>query len=69
MEYLNLITISPIEYKEILDKLYYLKRILFKLSDNNPEVNSILKAVEEIDYILTYNNFAEKFKNEYKEKE
>ena len=69
MEYLNLITISPTDYKEILDRLYYLREILFELSDDSPEVNSIRKTVEEIGYILTYNNFEEKFKNEYKEKE
>ena len=69
MEYLNLITLSPVDYKEILDRLYYLREILFKLSDDSPEINSIRKTVEEIGRILTYNNSEEKFKNEYKEKE
>ena len=69
MEYLNLITISPTDYKEILDRLYYLREILFKLSDDSPEINSMRKTVEEIGRILTYNNSEEKFNNEYKEKE
>ena len=69
MEYLNLLTISFTDYKEILDRLYYLREILFKLSDDSPEINSMRKTVEEIGYILTYDNFEEKFKNEYKEKE
>ena len=56
MEYLNLITLSPVDYKEILDRLYYLREILFKLSDDSPEVNSMRKTVEEIGRILTYNN-------------
>ena len=64
MEYLNLITISPTDYKEILDRLYYLREILFKLSDDSPEVNSMRKTVEEIGRILTYNNSEEKVKNE-----
>ena len=69
MEYLNLITLSPVDYKEILDRLYYLREILFKLSDDSPEINSIRKTVEEIGRILTYNNSEEKFNNEYKEQE
>ena len=69
MEYLNLLTISFTDYKEILDRLYYLREILFKLSDDNPEVNSMRKTVEEIGRILTYNNCEEKFRDEYKEKE
>lgn len=69
MEYLNLITISPTDYKEILDRLYYLREILFKLSDDSPEINSMRKTVEEIGRILTYNNCEEKFRDEYKEKE
>ena len=69
MKFLNLITISSTEYKEILDRLYYLREILFKLSDDSPEVNSIRKTVEEIGRILTYNNCEEKFRDEYKEKE
>ena len=69
MEYLNLITLSSVDYKEILDRLYYLREILFKLSDDSPEINSMRKTVEEIGYILTHDNFEEKFKNEYKEKE
>ena len=69
MKFLNLITISSTDYKEILDRLYYLREILFKLSDDSPEVNSIRKTVEEIGRILTYNNCEEKFRDEYKEKE
>ena len=69
MKFLNLITISSTEYKEILDRLYYLREILFKLSDDSPEVNSMQKTVEEIGRILTYNNCEEKFRDEYKEKE
>lgn len=69
MKFLNLITISSTDYKEILDRLYYLREILFKLSDDSPEINSMQKTVEEIGRILTYNNCEEKFKNEYKEKE
>ena len=69
MEYLNLITLSPVDCKEILDRLYYLREILFKLSDDSPEINSIRKTVEEIGRILTYNNCEEKFRDEYKEKE
>ena len=69
MEYLNLITLSPVDYKEILDRLYYLREILFKLSDDSPEINSMRKTVEEIGRILTYNNSEEKFNNEYKEQE
>lgn len=69
MEYLNLITISSTDYKEILDRLYYLREILFKLSDDSPEINSMRKTVEEIGRILTYNNCEEKFRDEYKEKE
>ena len=64
MEYLNLITISPTDYKEILDRLYYLREILFKLSDDSPEINSMRKTVEEIGRILTYNNCEEKFRDE-----
>ena len=64
MEYLNLITLSPVDYKEILDRLYYLREILFKLSDDSPEVDSMRKTVEEIGRILTYNNCEEKFNNE-----
>ena len=69
MEYLNLLTISFTDYKEILDRLYYLREILFKLSDDSPEINSMRKTVEEIGRILTYNNCEEKFRDEYKEKE
>ena len=69
MKFLNLITISSTDYKEILDRLYYLREILFKLSDDSPEINSMRKTVEEIGYILTYDNCEEKFRNEYKEKE
>ena len=69
MKFLNLITISSTDYKEILDRLYYLREILFKLSDDSPEINSIRKTVEEIGHILTYNNCEEKFRDEYKEKE
>ena len=69
MKFLNLITISSTDYKEILDRLYYLREILFKLSDDSPEVNSMRKTVEEIGRILTYNNCEEKFRDEYKEKE
>ena len=69
MKFLNLLTISCTDYKEILDRLYYLREILFKLSDDSPEVNSIRKTVEEIGRILTYNNCEEKFRDEYKEKE
>ena len=61
--------ISFTDYKEILDRLYYLREILFKLSDDSPEVNSMRKTVEEIGRILTYNNCEEKFRDEYKEKE
>ena len=69
MKFLNLLTISFTDYKEILDRLYYLREILFKLSDNSPEINSMRKTVEEIGRILTYNNCEEKFRDEYKEKE
>ena len=69
MKFLNSLTLSFTDYKEILDRLYYLREILFKLSDDSPEINSMRKTVEEIGYILTYDNFEEKFKNEYKEKE
>ena len=69
MKFLNLITISSTDYKEILDRLYYLREILFKLPDDSPEINSIRKTVEEIGRILTYNNCEEKFRDEYKEKE
>ena len=69
MKFLNLLTISSTDYKEILDRLYYLREILFKLSDDSPEVNSMRKTVEEIGRILTYNNCEEKFRDEYKEKE
>ena len=69
MEYLNLITLSPVDYKEILDRLNYLREILFKLSDDSPEINSMRKTVEEIGYVLTYNNCEEKFRDEYKENE
>ena len=69
MEFLNLLTISSTDYKEILDRLYYLREILFKLSDDSPEINSMRKTVEEIGRILTYNNCEEKFKIEYKEQE
>ena len=69
MEFLNLLTISSTDYKEILDRLYYLREILFKLSDDSPEINSMRKTVEEIGRILTYNNCEEKFRDEYKEKE
>lgn len=69
MKFLNLLTISSTDYKEILDRLYYLREILFKLSDDSSEINSIRKTVEEIGRILTYNNCEEKFRDEYKEKE
>ena len=69
MKFLNLITISSTDYKKILDRLYYLREILFKLSDDSPEINSMRKTVEEIGRILTYNNCEEKFRDEYKEKE
>lgn len=69
MKFLNLITISSTDYKEILDRLYYLREILFKLSDDSPEINLMRKIVEEIGRILTYNNCEEKFRDEYKEKE
>ena len=69
MKFLNLITISSTDYKEILDRLYYLREILFKLSDDSPEINSMRKTVEEIGRILTYNNCEEKFRDEYKEQE
>ena len=69
MKFLNLLTISSTDYKEILDRLYYLREILFKLSDDSQEINSIRKTVEEIGRILTYNNCEEKFRDEYKEKE
>ena len=69
MKFLNSLTISFTDYKEILDRLYYLREILFKLSDDSPEVNSMRKTVEEIGRILTYNNCEEKFRDEYKEKE
>ena len=69
MKFLNLITISSTDYKEILDRLYYLREILSKLSDDSPEINSMRKTVEEIGRILTYNNCEEKFRDEYKEKE
>lgn len=69
MKFLNSLTISFTDYKEILDRLYYLREILFKLSDDSPEVNSMRKTVEEIGRILTYNNSEEKFRDEYKEKE
>ena len=69
MKFLNLITISSTDYKEILDRLYYLREILFKLSDDSPEINSMRNTVEEIGRILTYNNCEEKFRDEYKEKE
>ena len=69
MKFLNLITISSTDYKEILDRLYYLREILFKLSDDSLEINSMRKTVEEIGRILTYNNCEEKFRDEYKEKE
>lgn len=69
MKFLNLLTISFTDYKEILDRLYYLREILFKLSDDSPEINSMRKTVEEIGRILTYNNCEEKFRDEYKEKE
>ena len=45
------------------------REILFKLSDDSPEINSMRKTVEEIGRILTYNNCEEKFRDEYKEKE
>ena len=64
MKFLNSLTISSTDYKEILDRLHYLREILFKLSDDSPEVNSMRKTVEEIGRILTYNNCEEKFKNE-----
>lgn len=69
MKFLNLITISSTDYKDILDRLYYLREILFKLSGDSPEVHSMRKTVEEIGRILTYNNCEEKFRDEYKEKE
>ena len=69
MKFLNLITISSTDYKEILDRLYYLREILFKLSDDSPEINSMRKTVEEIGYIFTYNNREEKFRDEFKKKE
>ena len=69
MKFLNLLTISFTDYKEILDRLYYLREILSKLSDDSPEINSMRKTVEEIGYILTYDNCEEKFRDEYKEKE
>ena len=69
MKFLNLLTISFTDYKEILDRLYYLREILSKLSDDSPEINSMRKTVEEIGRILTYNNCEEKFRDEYKEKE
>ena len=69
MKFLNSLTISFTDYKEILDRLYYLREILFKLSDDSPEVDSMRKTVEEIGRILTYNNCEEKFRDEYKEKE
>ena len=69
MKFLKSLTISFTDYKEILDRLYYLREILFKLSDDSPEVNSMRKTVEEIGRILTYNNCEEKFRDEYKEKE
>lgn len=69
MKFLNSLTISFTDYKEILDRLYYLREILFKLSDDSPEINSMRKTVEEIGRILTYNNCEEKFRDEYKEKE
>ena len=69
MKFLNSLTISSTDYKEILDRLYYLREILFKLSDDSSEINSMRKTVEEIGRIFTYNNCGEKFKNEYKEKE
>ena len=69
MKFLNLLTISFADYKEILDRLYYLRDILSKLSDDSPEINSMRKTVEEIGRIFTYNNREEKFRDEYKEKE
>ena len=69
MKFLNLLTISSTDYKEILDRLYYLREILFKLSDDSPEINSMQKTVEEIGRILTYNNCEEKFRDEFKKKE
>lgn len=69
MKFLNLLTISFTDYKEILDRLYYLREILFKLSDDSPEINSMRKTVEEIGRILTYNNCEEKFRDEFKKKE
>ena len=69
MKFLNSLTISFTDYKEILDRLYYLREILFKLSDDSPEINSMRKTVEEIGRILTYNNCEEKVRDEYKEKE
>lgn len=69
MRCLKLIAMSSTDYRQIMDKLYYLRRILHDLSDDTPEVNSIRKTVEEIGHILTYNNFEEKFRNEYKEEE
>ena len=59
MKFLNSLTISSTDYKEILDRLYYLREILFKLSDDSPEINSMRKTVEEIGRILTYNNWGE----------
>ena len=69
MKFLNSLTISFTDYEEILDRLYHLREILFKLSDDSPEINSMRKTVEEIGRILTYNNCEEKFRDEYKEKE
>ena len=69
MKFLNSLTISFTDYKEILDRLYYLREILSKLSDDNPEINSMRKTVEEIGYIFTYNNREEKFRDEFKKKE
>ena len=69
LKFVNSLTISFTDYKEILNRLYYLREILFKLSDDSPEINSMRKTVEEIGRILTYNNCEEKFRDEYKEKE
>ena len=69
MKFLNSLTISFTDYKEILDRLYYLREILLKLSDDSPEINLMRKTVEEIGRILTYNNCEEKVRDEYKEKE
>lgn len=69
MKFLNLLTISFTDYKEILDRLYYLREILSKLSDDSPEISSMRKTVEEIGRILTYNNCEEKFRDEFKKKE